>query len=63
MFMTRLTSSICGMGGVLVPLWLFGRRVHPAIFALLVLCAILYNVVCRPVAQAVFGAESEEEER
>lgn len=62
MFMTRLTSSICGMGGVLAPLWLLGRRVHPAIFALLVLCAILYNVVYRPVAQAIFGAESDEEE-
>ena len=60
--MTRLTSSICGMGGVLAPLWLLGRRVHPAIFALLVLCAILYNVVYRPVAQAIFGAESDEEE-
>lgn len=62
MFMMRLTSSICGMGGVLAPLWIMGRRVHPAIFALLVLCAILYNVVYRPVAQAIFGAEPEEGE-
>jgi hypothetical protein len=50
------------MGGVLAPLWIMGRRVHPAIFALLVLCAILYNVVYRPVAQAIFGAEPEEGE-
>lgn len=62
MFMTRLTSSICGMGGVLAPLWLLGRRVHPALVALVVFCAILYNIVYRPVAQAIFRPDAEDEE-